>query len=134
MRALLARVYWLSVLPAIGLLLVVALFPSPLMRLLYGDRYAAYSSMLPLLALAYALWFAYAPLQACFKAIPWTRPVFVANLLATLSIFILGVLVIRVFGLAGAIAGQAVNGLLIGGILWVTWARAPRGPANTREP
>jgi Na+-driven multidrug efflux pump len=89
--------------------------------------------MLPLLALAYALWFAYAPLQACFKAIPWTRPVFVANLLATLSIFVLGVLAIDIFGLAGAIAGQAINSLLIGVILWVTWARAPRTAAEVRR-
>ncbi len=130
MRALLARVYWLSVLPAIGLLIVAAVFPSPLMRLLYGEKYAAYSGMVPLLALAYALWFAYAPLQACFKAIPWTRPVFVANVLATLSIFVVGILAIRAFGLAGAIAGQAVNGLLIAAILWATWARAPRGAAE----
>jgi O-antigen/teichoic acid export membrane protein len=133
-RALLARVYWLSVLPAIGLLIVAALFPAPLMRLLYGEKYAAYSGMLPLLALAYALWFAYAPLQACFKAIPWTRPVFVANLLATLSIFVVGILAIRTFGLAGAIAGQAVNGLLIGAILWATWARAPRATVGVSEP
>jgi len=129
LRAMLARVYWLSVLPSIGLLVVVALFPAPLMRLLYGAKYASYSGMLPLLALAYALWFAYAPLQACFKAIPWTRPVFLANVLATLSIFILGVLAIRAFGLAGAIGGQAVNSLLIGVILWVAWMRAP-GRAN----
>ena len=129
LRALLSRVYWLSVLPAVALLTVVSLFSSPLMRLLYGEKYAGYSGMLPLLALAYGLWFAYAPLQACFKAIPWTRPVFLANALATLSIFTLGLLAIHFFGLAGAIGGQALNGLLIGAVLWITWSRAPgRGP------
>ena len=129
LRALLSRVYWLSVLPAVALLTVVSLFSSPLMRLLYGEKYAGYSGMLPLLALAYGLWFAYAPLQACFKAIPWTRPVFLANALATLSIFTLGLLALHFFGLAGAIGGQALNGLLIGAVLWITWSRAPgRGP------
>ena len=80
--------------------------------------------MLTLLALAYGLWFAYAPLQACFKAIPWTRPVFLANALATLSIFTIGLLAIHSFGLAGAVGGQALNGLLIGAVLWLTWWRA----------
>jgi O-antigen/teichoic acid export membrane protein len=126
LRALLSRVYWLSVLPAIALLAGVSLFPAPLMRLLYGEKYAGYSGMLPLLALAYGLWFAYAPLQACFKAIPWTRPVFLANALATLSIFTIGLLAIHFFGLAGAIGGQALNGLLIGAVLWIVWWRAPR--------
>ncbi len=125
LRALLSRVDWLSVLPAIALLAGVSLFSAPLMRLLYGEKYAGYSGMLPLLALAYMLWFAYAPLQACFKAIPWTRPVFLANALATLSIFTLGLLAIHSFGLAGAVGGQALNGLLIGAVLWLAWWRAP---------
>jgi len=124
LRALLSRVYWLSVLPAIALLAGVSLLSAPLMRLLYGEKYAGYSGMLPLLALAYGLWFAYAPLQACFKAIPWTRPVFLANALATLSIFTIGLLAIHSFGLAGAVGGQALNGLLIGAVLWLTWWRA----------
>jgi O-antigen/teichoic acid export membrane protein len=129
LRALLSRVYWLSVLPAIALLAGVSLLSAPLMRLLYGEKYAGYSGMLPLLALAYGLWFAYAPLQACFKAIPWTRPVFLANALATLSIFTIGLLAIHSFGLAGAVGGQALNGLLIGAVLWLTWWRASdRGP------
>ena len=132
LRALLSRVYWLSVLPAIALLAGVSLFAAPLMRLLYGEKYAGYSRMLPLLALAYGLWFAYAPLQACFKAIRWTRPVFLANALATLSIFAIGLVAIHFFGLAGAIAGQALNGLLIGAVLWIAWWRAPgrRVPAT----
>ena len=129
LRALLSRVYWLSVLPAIALLAGVSLFSAPLMRFLYGEKYAGYSGMLPLLALAYGLWFAYAPLQACLKAIPWTRPVFLANALATLSIFSIGLLAIHYLGLAGAIGGQALNGLLIGAVLWLTWWRASdRGP------
>jgi O-antigen/teichoic acid export membrane protein len=124
LRALLSRVYWLSLVPAIALLAGVSLFRAPLLRLLYGDKYAGYAGMLPLLAVAYALWFVYAPLQACFKAIPWTRPVFLANTLATLSIFSIGLWAIHVFGLAGAIGGQALNGLLIGAILWIAWHRA----------
>jgi O-antigen/teichoic acid export membrane protein len=110
--------YLFSGAPILGLLALAMLFPAPLLRLLYGETYLPYSSSMALMALFYALWFTYWPLQTAFKAARRSRPIFVANLAAIAAMFTLGLWAMQRWGLDGAIAGQALNALIAGGILW----------------
>ena len=122
--SMLRMIYLISGVPILGLLILASLFPSQLLELLYGDTYLPYSGGLFLMALYYALWYAYWPLQAALKAIFITRPLFVANGLAILLMFTIGVWAILRWDVYGAIAGQALNALVIGVVLWVAWGKA----------
>ena len=114
-------IYILSGIPILGLLVVAVIFPVPLLRLLYGETYLPYSDGLLLMALYYGLWYAYWPIQAAFKAIRQTQPIFAANGLAILSMFTLGVWGIQRWGVYVAIGGQALNASIVTGFLWISW-------------
>jgi O-antigen/teichoic acid export membrane protein len=116
-------IYAVSVVPVTGLLILAIVLREPLLRLLYGEAYLVYSSGIILMALYYALWYLYSPLQSAFKAARLSQPIFIANLAAILTMFTVGVLAIRSWGVYGAIAGQALNALVINIILWGTWLR-----------
>lgn len=119
-------IYLISGLPILGLLVLVSVFPKPILNLFYGETYLPYSGGTFLMALFYALWYAYWPLQAAFKALRLTRPIFLANLGAILCMFTIGVWAIQQWGIYGAIAGQALNALIVGVGLWATWMIKPR--------
>jgi hypothetical protein len=74
-----------------------------------------------LMAIFYALLFAYYPLQTIFKAARLSRPIFLANLAAILIMFTAGIWMILSWGVNGTIAGQALNALVVNLILWGTW-------------
>jgi O-antigen/teichoic acid export membrane protein len=114
-------IYMVSGVPILGLLILVSLFPKPLLKLLYGDTYLLYSDGMTLMAVFYALWFAYWPLLAAYKAIRLTRPIFIANLAAIVCMFTLGVWAIHQWGVFGAIGGQALNALIVSVGLWGSW-------------
>jgi O-antigen/teichoic acid export membrane protein len=126
---MLRMIYWISGVPILGLLVVASLFPEPLLRLLYGKTYLPYSSGLFLMAIYYALWYAYWPLQAALKAIRITRPLFVANGLAIMLMFSVGVWAILRWDVYGAVGGQALNALVIALVLWVAWVRTRKNTA-----
>lgn len=109
--------------PILGILGLAMLFPAPLLHLLYGDTYTPYAAGMSLMALFYALWFAYWPLQTALKAARISRPIFNANLAAILGMFTFGLWMIYRWGVFGTIAGQALNSLIVGVILWAAWAR-----------
>jgi len=119
-------IYLVAGVPIFGLLVIATLFPAPLLRLLYGETYLAYSGSLFLMAIYYGLWYAYWPLQTAFKAIRLTSPIFIANLTAIFFMFTVGVWGIRQFGINGAIGGQAINALVITLVLWGTWRKTKR--------
>jgi O-antigen/teichoic acid export membrane protein len=125
-------IYLVSGVPILGLLVIASLFPEPLLQLLYGDTYLAYSGSLFLMAIYYGLWYAYWPLQTAFKAIQLTSPIFIANIAAIICMFTIGVWGIQQFDINGAIGGQALNALVISLVLWVSWIRVRRS-ANARE-
>ncbi len=114
-------IYLISGVPILGLLLFVVLFPSQLLGALYGETYLAYSHGVALMALFYALLFAYWPLQAAFKAARFSQPIFIANLAATLMMFSVGIWAILRWGVYGTIAGQGMNALVVNIILWTVW-------------
>jgi O-antigen/teichoic acid export membrane protein len=121
-------IYAISALPIAGLLIFAILFRETLLRLLYGQSYLLYSPGIILMALYYALWYFYSPLQSAFKATRLSQPIFIANLAAILSMFTIGILAIRSWGVYGAIAGQALNALVINIILWGVWFRVKKRP------
>jgi len=113
--------YLIAGLPILGMLSLALLFPQQILRLLYGEAYVSYSNGVVLMAIFYALWFAYWPLQTAFKAVRFSRPIFVANLVAILTMFTAGIWAILRWGVYGTIFGQALNSLIVAVILWVAW-------------
>ncbi|MCK4692644.1 MAG: oligosaccharide flippase family protein [Anaerolineales bacterium] len=113
--------YLIAGVPILGLLVFASLFPAPILQLLYGDTYLGYHQGLAIVAIFYGLWFAYWPLQTAFKAIHLTLPIFIANMAAIASMFTIGLWAIHRWGLYGTIGGQALNALIVGLVLWVSW-------------
>jgi O-antigen/teichoic acid export membrane protein len=110
-----------TIIPVIGLLALGILFREQLLYLLYGKTYLVYSQGILLMALYYALWYAYWPLQSAFKAARLSHPIFLANMAAIATMFTIGILAIRAWDVYGTIAGQALNALVINLVLWSTW-------------
>ncbi|MFN2213177.1 MAG: lipopolysaccharide biosynthesis protein [Anaerolineales bacterium] len=116
------RSIYLAIGIPVALILIAALvFPEQLLGLIYGDTYLEYSNGVILMAIFYALMFAYWPLQSIFKAAQLSRPIFIANLLAIVSMFTIGIWTILNWGVYGTIIGQAVNALVINFVLWGYW-------------
>lgn len=112
--------------PVLGILLIALIFPEQLLGLIYGDAYLEYSNGVSLMVLFYALMFAYWPLQAIFKAAQLSRPIFIANALAIVSMFTVGIWAILNWDVYGTIIGQGVNALVINLVLWGYWIRLSR--------
>lgn len=129
LRHTLRRIYLVSGIPILGVLVIAMFFPVPLLRLLYGETYVSYSNSMVLMALFYALLYAYYPLQTAFKAARLTRPIFLANLAAIGAMFTVGIWAILRWGVAGTLAGQALNALIVTLVLWSTWFRRTAVPA-----
>jgi O-antigen/teichoic acid export membrane protein len=131
----LTRVYFALGVPVLGILGVAMLFPEQILRLFYGDTYLPFSNGVVLMAVFYALWFAYWPLQTAIKAARLSRPIFTANLLAILSMFTIGIWAILRWGVYGTIAGQALNALVLNLVLWGIWIRDRRDkPGSLPDP
>jgi O-antigen/teichoic acid export membrane protein len=126
----LRRIYLAAGIPIMGILLGAILFSEQLLQLVYGDTYVDFSDGVTLMALFYGLLFAYWPLQSIFKAAQQSRPIFVANVLAIISMFSFGIWAIINWGVYGTITGQALNALVINLVLWGAWAAMRRSPRD----
>lgn len=113
--------YAVSIIPIMGLLTIVVIFPKPLLRLLYGDTYAGFSNGILLMATFYGLWYAYWPLQSALKAARLSHPIFIANLAAIITMFTIGIWAIHRWEVYGTIGGQALNALVVNIVLWKAW-------------
>lgn len=127
-------VYILAGIPTFFFLGLAVLFPDQLLSLLYGDTYLEYSDGIILMAIFYALLFAYWPLQTTLKAARVSRPIFIANLLATILMFTAGLWMIYQWGVYGTIAGQALNALAVNLILWSAWINLKRSLRARQQP
>jgi O-antigen/teichoic acid export membrane protein len=127
-------VYILAGIPTFIFLGLAVLFPVQLLSLLYGDTYLEYSSGIILMAIFYALLFAYWPLQTTLKAARVSRPIFIANLLATILMFTAGIWMIYRWGVYGTITGQALNALVVNLILWSAWITLKRNLHAQQQP
>jgi O-antigen/teichoic acid export membrane protein len=123
LRRMLRLTYLTAGVPILGLLVIALLFPRPLLAFLYGDTYLEYSPGLALMALFYALWFAYWPLQTMLKAARASRPIFAANMAATAAMFTIGVWMITRWGVFGTLGGQVLNAAIVAAALWWAWRR-----------
>jgi O-antigen/teichoic acid export membrane protein len=118
--------YLLAGFPVLAILGIAVLFPRQILEFLYGSTYLEYSNGMVLMAIFYTLLFAYYPLQAAFKAIHLSRPIFIANGAAILVMFTLGIWTILEWGVYGTILGQILNALVVNAILWTTWIHVIR--------
>ncbi len=115
--------YLVAGIPVLGFLGMAILFPAQLLHFLYGDTYVGYAGGMVLMALFYGLLYAYWPLQTALKAARISRPIFIANLSATVCMFTIGIWAILRWGVYGTIAGQALNALIVCVILWISWRK-----------
>jgi O-antigen/teichoic acid export membrane protein len=118
---LLRKTYLIFVGPVFGLLAFAIVFRVPLLKLLYGETYLPYANGVILMAIFYALWFAYWPLQTAMKAMHSSRPIFVANITAIVVMFTVGIWFINQWGVYGTMAGQALNALIVACIHFAAW-------------
>jgi O-antigen/teichoic acid export membrane protein len=123
---LLRLIYLATAIPMLGILAVAVLFREQLLHLLYGDTYLEYSQGIVLMVVFYALLYAYGPLQSAFKAMRVSRPIFTANIVATIAMFTFGVLAILRWGVYGTLGGQVLNAMLVNIILWASWIRTKK--------
>jgi O-antigen/teichoic acid export membrane protein len=128
----LRSIYLAIALPVLLILIVALLFPEQILGFIYGDTFLEYSNGVILMAVFYALMFAYWPLQSIFKAAQLSRPIFVANVLAIVSMFTVGIWAILNWGVYGTIIGQGVNALVINLVLWGYWIGLRR--ASSQRP
>ena len=113
--------YRIFAIPILGFLALVVIFRVPLMQFLYGDTYLPFSNGVIIMAIFYALWFAYWPLQTALKASHTSRPIFIANLAAICAMFTAGIWLIQSWGVYGTMAGQALNALIVAIVHWTAW-------------
>ncbi|MGD2252097.1 MAG: hypothetical protein PVF70_04185 [Anaerolineales bacterium] len=127
---LLKWTYVIFSLPILAFLLVATLFSRSLLGLLYGQTYLDYQGAVALMAVYYGLWSLYYPLQAALQAVQRTFPIFIANVTAIVSMFTIGLVLIGHWQVYGAIAGQALNALLVGVVLLAYWMKARHNLRN----
>jgi O-antigen/teichoic acid export membrane protein len=118
---LLRITYIVTGVPIFIILLISVVFSKQILYLLYGTTYLQYSNALILMAIFYALMYAYYPLQTALKAIHVSQPIFIANVLAIISMFTLGIWTIQRWGVYGTIIGQIINSLIVAIVLWLAW-------------
>lgn len=106
-----------------GYCLVVAVAAGLLLRLLYGQTYAGYSTLLALTALF--TFTSYLPriVSAALQAQGISRPIFVAYVGAGLTAIGLGVPSIALAGVNGAVIGMILSTLMLSCLLWYAYRR-----------
>ena len=120
---LLNRIYLYTGIPIIGLLILDLIFAPQILFLLKGDTYLPFADGIYLMAVFYFFMFVNRPLQLAFRAIQKGKQIFIANIVATISMFTVGIWFISNWGLYGAIGGQALNALIISLVLFITWRK-----------
>ena len=126
LRRVLRLAFVYLVVPVLAYLLLVTLAAPALLALLFGDKYVVYSPAVGLFALQYGLWFLYFPYQVGLKALQRTRPIFIAHGLAIVAMFTLGIAMIRLLGVYGAVFGQVLNALIALIVIGLAWRRESR--------
>ncbi len=116
-------IYLISAVPVMGLLLLVLFFTPQLLYLLKGDTYLPYADGIYIMAICYFFLFINRPLQLAFRAIRQGKQIFLANILAMVSMFTVGIWLLNRWGIYGAIGGQALNAFIISLVLFIGWIK-----------
>ncbi len=102
---------------------VVALWSAPLLRLVYGERYADAASVLSLYALSAFLGYEAMLMGAALQARRRTRSFFVAYIYTSVVSLTVGWLLIRAFGVAGALIGMILTSIISNVVFWRAYRR-----------
>ncbi len=121
LKRTLSLTYLVTFVPIMALLTIGVIFREQLLTLLYGKTYLDYAPGVILMAIYYALWYAYWPLQSALKAARFSRPIFIANLVAIATMFTIGIWAIQRWGVYGTVTGQILNAVVINLVLWWIW-------------
>lgn len=109
--------------PVLGLLTIVLIFTPQFLFILKGDTYLAYAKGIYPMVFFYLFLFINRPFQMVLRAVRQGKQVFWANVLAAVSIFTVGLWFINRWGLFGAIAGQALNAIIISVFSFFAWKK-----------
>jgi O-antigen/teichoic acid export membrane protein/thymidylate kinase len=101
-----------------GYCLLVAVFAQPLLRLLYGDRYADFGVVLAVYSLAAFASYMMMIVAAALRARRSTRALFNGQLVGSLIALPIGWVSIRLFGISGTALGMLFSYALITLLLW----------------
>lgn len=122
LRKTLRRVIGIALLAAMPVVLIVAFFPTPLVRILAGPAFAAAGSLMVILVIARAIALIGPPCSSALTAMGFPSLSMTANLFASLVFLPAMVPILYYFGLWGAglqAVGQAILGsALLAGLVW----------------
>jgi O-antigen/teichoic acid export membrane protein len=107
----------------VGYSLLVAVFATPLLRLLYGDTYAGYGSVVVLMAVLCATSYLPRILSAALQARGLTRPVFLAYMAAGFVMVGPSVALIKLLGVHGSVLGSIAGTLITFTVLAIQYRR-----------
>jgi O-antigen/teichoic acid export membrane protein len=126
---------WLLAAVPLGLYCgLVALYATPLLRFLYGDKYAGASDVLQLFAMSAFLGYMAMIVSAALQARRLTRSVFFAYLCTSVVAVSGGWLLLTTLGLKGALVGMIVTSLITNVVFWQAYLRtSPSEPAARSE-
>ncbi len=131
LHAQMKLVYWFSI-PVLGAYcLLVAVFADPLVRLLYGESYTGHTAVVVLYALFAFTAFMASIVSSALRAQRKTRYIFATQMAAILTLPA-GWLLIRQFGVEGAVAGMILTSLVLNVSYWRAYRRGlqPADPAE----
>jgi O-antigen/teichoic acid export membrane protein len=114
--------------------LAVAIFASPILRLLYGTSYSGYGSVVVLFSVYYFVLHPVYLLTSALSAKRWTRPLFTGNLYAAALGVVAGWLVILAWGVNGAVIGMIAGALLLAVVFWHAYRLSPRLTGGDAQP
>ena len=109
MSSQLSLAFLLSIPPLGGYCLLAAVLSGPLLRWLYGDKYAGYDAVLALYAVGTFLGYMVLIISAALRAQRRSRIVFTNRLYATLISTPIGILLILALGVRGAVLGMILT-------------------------
>ena len=113
--------FLLSIPPLGGYCLLAAVLSSPLLRWLYGDKYAGYDAVLVLYAVGTFLGYMVLIVSAALRAQRRSRVVFTNRLYSTLISTPIGVLLILTLGVHGAVLAMICTALILCFLSWYTY-------------
>jgi len=125
--AQLSLAFLLSIPPLGGYCLLAAVLSGPLLRWLYGDKYAGYDAVLVLYAVGTFLGYMVLIISAALRAQRRSRVVFTNRLYSTLISTPIGVLLILTLGVRGAVLGMILTALILCLLSWHTYRQPPAG-------
>lgn len=129
----LRQIFLFAGIPVVGLLVIVLIFTPQFLYLLKGDTYLPYANGIYPMAIFYLFLFINRPFQMVLRAVRQGKQVFWANVLAAVSIFTVGLLLINRWGLYGAIGGQALNAIIISVFSYAAWKGFVRRESTEKQ-